>query len=78
MPFVRVGGYFVAFKSGNIAEELAGAAKAVSVLGGKIEKQYAYRLPDTDIDRTLIFIKKTAPTPKKYPRKAGLPSKEPI
>jgi 16S rRNA (guanine527-N7)-methyltransferase len=78
LPFVRVGGYFVAFKAGNVDEELNSASKAIKVLGGELSKQYAYTLPDTDIERTLIFIKKVSPTPKKYPRKAGLPGKEPI
>lgn len=78
LPFVRIGGYFVAFKSGNVDEELEKASKAVHVLGGRLDKKYSFTLPDTDIERTLIFIKKTAPTPKKYPRKAGLPAKEPI
>jgi 16S rRNA (guanine527-N7)-methyltransferase len=61
-----------------VDEELTGASKAIKVLGGELSKQYAYTLPDTDIERTLIFIKKVSPTPKKYPRKAGLPGKEPI
>lgn len=78
LPFVRVGGYFVAFKSGNVEEELENASKAIHVLGGQVIKKYAFNLPDTDIERTLIFIKKVAPTSKKYPRKAGLPGKEPI
>ena len=78
LPFVRVGGYFVAFKSGNVEEELENASKAIHVLGGQVVKKYAFNLPDTDIERTLIFIKKVAPTSKKYPRKAGLPGKEPI
>lgn len=78
LPFVRVGGYFAAFKSGNIDEELENASKAIHVLGGKLVKKYSFTLPDTDIERTLLFIKKISPTPKKYPRKAGLPGKEPI
>lgn len=78
LPYVRVGGYFVAYKSGNIDEELDGAAKAIKILGGELVKRFSFKLPETDIDRTLLFIKKTGSTPKKYPRKAGLPGKEPL
>ena len=78
LPFVKIGGYFVAYKSGEIDEELEKSKKAVSILGGRIETVYKFRLPDTDIDRSIIFIKKVKSTSKKYPRKSGLPSKEPL
>lgn len=78
MPFVKIGGYFVAYKSGEIDEEIAKAKKAVKILGGEIEKVEKFRLPESDIDRSLVYIKKVKATPKKFPRKAGIPSKEPI
>mgnify|MGYP002545003700 CR=1 FL=1 len=78
LPFIKVGGYFVAYKSGDIDEELVNAKKAVSVLGGTIEEVKKFQLPGTDIDRSLVYIKKIKPTSGKFPRKAGLPSKEPI
>ena len=78
LPYVRVGGYFVAYKSGNVDEELESSMKAIKVLGGQLVKKFKFNLPETDIERTLLFIKKTGSTPKKYPRKAGLPGKEPI
>lgn len=78
LPYVRVGGYFVAYKSGNVDEELESSLKAMKVLGGQLIKKFKFNLPETDIERTLLFIKKTGSTPKKYPRKAGLPGKEPI
>ena len=78
LPFVKVGGYFVAYKSGDIDEELVNAKKAVSVLGGTIEEVKKFQLPGTDIDRSLVYIKKVKPTSGKFPRKAGLPSKEPV
>lgn len=78
LPFVKVGGYFVAYKSGDIDEELVNAKKAVSVLGGTIEEVKKFQLPGTDIDRSLVYIKKIKPTSGKFPRKAGLPSKEPV
>ncbi len=78
IPFVKPGGYFIAYKAGDCQEEIDSAAKAIKVLGGIIEKVIEYKLPETDIDRTLVVIKKINNTMKKYPRKAGLPSKEPI
>ena len=78
LPFVKVGGYFVAYKSGDIDEELVNAKKAVSVLGGTIEEVKKFQLPGTDIDRSLVYIKKIKPTSGKFPRKAGFPSKEPV
>lgn len=66
------------YKSGSIDEELAEAEKAVSVLGGKIKQVQRFTLPESDIERTLVVVEKVKVTPKKYPRKAGLPAKEPI
>ena len=78
LPFVKVGGYFVAYKSGEIDEELEKSKKAILILGGQIEKVDKFKLPETDIERSLVYIKKVKNTPKKFPRKAGLPVKEPI
>ena len=78
LPFVKSGGYFVAYKSGEIDEELESAKKAIQILGGEVKHVYKFALPDTDIERSFVFIKKTGNTPKKYPRKSGLPGKEPI
>ena len=78
MPYVKEGGFFVAYKSGRVKEELMEGKKAVSVLGGKLEKTEEFLLPGTDMERSLVVIQKAKPTPKKYPRKAGTPAKEPI
>lgn len=78
LPFVKNNGYFISYKSEKVTEEIQMAEKAISVLGGKIEKQVELILPDSDIYRNLLVIKKISSTPKKYPRKAGLPSKEPL
>ena len=78
LPFVRLGGCFVPYKSEKIQEEIKGAEKAVQVLGGRIEKQKELYLPNSDIYRCLLLIRKEKPSPKKYPRKAGTPTKEPI
>ena len=78
IPFVKLGGAFVPYKSGSIEEELKQSEKAVSILGGKRMEYKELLLPDTDITRTFIVIEKVKHTSKKYPRKAGLPTKEPL
>lgn len=78
LPFVKVGGIFVSYKSEKITEEMKMAEKAISVLGGEYLNQVEFTLPDSDIYRNLFMIEKKKVSPKKYPRKAGLPSKEPI
>lgn len=78
MPYVKVGGRFVSYKSEKIIEEAEKAKHAISVLGGKFERQVEFTLPDSDIYRNIYIIQKEKITPKKYPRKAGLPSKEPL
>lgn len=82
MPFVKTQGEFVSYKSGEMEEELKQAEKAIDLLGGisPIKKDWVktFHLPHSDISRSLIFIKKKKTTAKKYPRKAGLPSKEPL
>ena len=78
LPFVRVQGCFIPYKSEKIQEEVKGAEKAIHILGGRIERQEEFLLPDSDIYRCLLLVKKEKNSPKKYPRKAGTPSKEPI
>jgi 16S rRNA (guanine527-N7)-methyltransferase len=78
LPFARVGGYFIPYKSGEIDEELSQGKKAISVLGGNIEKVEKLTLPNSDIGRSFVFVKKVKTTPKKFPRKPGTASKEPI
>lgn len=78
MPYVKTDGYFIPYKASNVQSELDESKKAVKVLGGKIEEIDNFLLPGTDMERTLIKIKKIATTPKTYPRSAGKPSKEPI
>lgn len=78
MPYVREGGIFVSYKSGKASEELTEAKKAIAVLGGEVLKTEDFKLFHTDMDRTLVVLKKVKATPKKYPRKAGTPAKEPI
>ena len=78
LPYVKVDGMFIPYKSGDIEEELYNSKKAVQILGGKIENTIKFELPGTDIGRSFVKIKKIKNTGKKYPRKAGLPSKEPL
>lgn len=77
LPFVKVGGAFIAMK-GHLDEELEESAKAIAVLGGEIEKTEKFTLPGTDMTRTIVVIRKVKHTPKNYPRQAGKPSKSPI
>ncbi|WDV48286.1 16S rRNA (guanine(527)-N(7))-methyltransferase RsmG [Clostridiaceae bacterium M8S5] len=78
IPFVKVGGFFIAMKGPEIEEELNEAKRAVEVLGGKIEEVKKVTLPIYNIDHTLIVIKKVNNTSTKYPRKPGIPKKNPI
>ncbi len=77
LPFVRPGGCFVAMK-GRAADEVAAAGPAFARLGGTLESAEPFLLPGTDQVRTLVVVRKTAPTPAAYPRKAGRPEKEPL
>ena len=78
IPYVKKDGMFVPYKSGEIDEELEQSKKAIHVLGGKTQDVVKFQLPGTEIGRSFVVIKKLQNTAKKYPRKAGLPSKEPI
>jgi 16S rRNA (guanine527-N7)-methyltransferase len=78
LPYVKKGGYFISYKSGNIEEELQDSAKAIQILGAKVEKTEEFILPGTDMERSLVVLKKYSNTPKNYPRSAGKPSKEPL
>lgn len=78
LPFTKVGGKCICMKSVKIEEELEEAKKAIEILGGEFEKIDTILLPETDIARDIVIIRKVKNTPSKYPRKAGTPAKEPI
>lgn len=78
LPYVKEGGIFVAYKSEELVQEQKNAEHAISILGGKIEEVIPFTLPYTEFHRSLCVIRKVRPTPKKYPRKAGTPAKEPL
>lgn len=77
LPLVKVGGKCICMKGSN-TEEIEEAKNALKVLGGEIEKIEKITLPNSDIIRNIIIVKKVKETPLKYPRKPGTPSKEPI
>lgn len=78
LPFVKIGGYFIAYKGPDAEEEIAAAKKALEILGGKIKEIKKHELPEGGGKRSLILIEKTYQTPKTYPRKAGTPEKKPL
>lgn len=78
LPYVKVGGSFISYKSEKIEDELSLAKNAIFLLGGELKEKKSFYLPDTDMYRSIVQIEKKQSTPKKYPRKAGLPSKEPL
>ncbi len=75
LPFVKLGGSFVAFKA-NASEELQEGLNAINILGGKVDKVYEYQLEDAN--RTLIYVNKVKNTPPKYPRGQGKERKSPL
>ena len=78
LPFVKLDGKFISYKSEKLSEELENAKKAIFILGGKFNKQVDFTLNDGEIYRNLVVIDKVQKTPKQYPRKAGTASKNPI
>ncbi|GIN64524.1 ribosomal RNA small subunit methyltransferase G [Robertmurraya siralis] len=78
LPLVKVSGTFIAMKAASANEEIDAGKKAIATLGGKIEKLHSFQLPIEESDRNIVIIKKEKPTPKKYPRKPGIPNKTPI
>ena len=78
LPYVKPDGFFISYKSEKIVDEINLAENAIEILGGEVYDQKEFMLPFSDIYRNLFMIKKVKNTPKKYPRKAGLPSKQPL
>ena len=78
LPLVKPGGYFIPYKGSSVKEEISEYEIAVEELGGAIDDVAIYELPDSDIARSLILIYKDRDTPKKYPRRNGIPTKRPI
>lgn len=78
IPYVKVGGHFISYKSEKLTEELKSADRAINILGGRIKEQVEFQIPNSHIYRNLLVIYKEKETPANYPRKAGIPSKKPI
>ena len=78
IPISKVGGKCICMKGNEIKDEIKDSKNAINILGGKIEKIDEFNLPDSDISRNIIIVEKIKNTPNKYPRKAGIPSKEPL
>lgn len=78
IPFVKKDGTFISYKGGDSDQEVKQAERAVALLGGKVETIHKFTLPGTDMGRTLVEIEKIKNTPRRYPRKAGQPAKEPL
>ena len=77
LPFVKIGGTCLCMKGSNI-DEVENSKRALEILGGKIEKIETIKLPESDISRNIIIVRKVKNTPVKYPRKAGIPAKQPL
>ena len=78
LPYVKVGGTFLALKGPAAGEEIDEAKKAISILGGKLEQVYEYAVPGTDLRHNMVVIRKVSSTPRKYPRRFALMKKNPL
>ncbi|MCL6473204.1 MAG: 16S rRNA (guanine(527)-N(7))-methyltransferase RsmG [Firmicutes bacterium] len=78
LPLLKVGGRFVIYKATHVLEEVSGAEKAIKLLGGRVEEIAKVVIPFLQAERYLVSIVKAAPSPRGYPRKAGLPTKRPL
>lgn len=78
LPFVKIGGLFIAMKGPDAVEEIKESQKALDILGGEIDEVKSFNLPRNDNERCVIIIKKSRQTPTNYPRKSGKPTKQPI
>lgn len=78
LPFLKVGGVFLAMKADDCTEEVNAASRAVSMLGGRLLPAYSYQIPETNVTRKVIRIEKVKPTPEKYPRRFSQIKKKPL
>lgn len=78
LPFVKVGGKLAALKGPDAAQEIEQAQNALQILGGKVTAVIPITIPHTDLQHQLVLVEKIAPTPQRYPRKAGKISKKPL
>ena len=78
LPFVKVNGFFISYKAEDVSDEVSAAENSISLLGGRFDKEVSFILPNSDISRTLVGVRKISETPEKYPRRTGLPGKRPL
>ena len=78
LPFVKKGGYFISMKGPDVEEEVENSKQAIKTLGGEVESVEVFNIPLSDINHSLVIIKKSQFTPKKYPRAGGKPRKNPL
>ncbi len=78
LPFCKVGGWLIAQKGEAGAAEAWGAERAIQILGGELRRVQHVELPGLPEDRSLVVVEKISPTPEKYPRRPGMPSKRPL
>lgn len=78
LPYVKTGGAFLALKGPAVTEELAEARHAIALLGGSVERVFDYAIPGEELHHNIVVIRKTAPTPKKYPRRFALIKSAPL
>lgn len=78
LPYVKTGGIFLAYKGGNVSEELNAAENAIKLLGGELAEVFCYTVPQTDITHSIVAVKKKHQTPEKYPRQQSKILKQPL
>ena len=78
LPFVKIGGCFISYKAAGVEEELKHAGKAIRLLGGGKTQLLSLSLPCTQMERSFVIVQKEKSTSPKYPRKAGIPSRDPL
>lgn len=78
IPFLKISGCFISYKSGNIDDEVKDSKNAIFLCGGKLNRVEKFTLKTTDMERSFVFIDKVKNTPKMYPRKSGTPAKQPL
>ena len=78
MPFVKINGKCICMKGSNVEEELCSSKNAIRILNGMLSRERSFILPNTDMERAIIEIKKVKNISNVYPRKAGIPNKKPL
>lgn len=78
VPYIKVGGFFICLKGPNVENEIEESKNAMKILGVKLVEKIDVQLPDEELKHNILVFKKLEKTTKKYPRKAGKPSKNPL